>query len=163
MCLVIVRDYTCAMKIIPRSALRITTAAAVAACAATAACLNRPAAQSPLRIALSFPAAAGDKPLDGRMLLFLSTSDKQEPRFQIGDNDATQQVFGVDVEGLRPGQEAVIDGSQLGYPTASLSSVPAGEYWVQGLLHVYETFRRSDGHTVKLPPDRGEGQQWTSA
>src|SRR5438270_3397813 len=108
------------MNIIARS-LRITIAVAVAASAAeTAACLNRPAAQSPLRIALSF-AAAGDQPVDGRMLLFLSTSDKEEPRFQIGDNDATQQVFGVDVEGLKPGQEAMIDGSQLGYPTASLS------------------------------------------
>ncbi|HEY2906312.1 MAG TPA: hypothetical protein VGJ29_10475 [Vicinamibacterales bacterium] len=152
------------MNIIARSALRITMAAAVAACAAgTAACLNRPAAQSPFRIALSFAPSVSDKPLDGRMLLFLSTSEKPEPRFQIGDNDATQQVFGVDVEGLAPGREAIIDGSQLGYPIASLSSIPPGEYWVQGLLHVYETFRRSDGHTVKLPADRGEGQQWASA
>ena len=38
-----------------------------------------------------------------------------------------------------------------------------GEYTVQALLHVYETFRRSDGHVVKLPPDRGEGQQWQTA
>ena len=152
------------MKNAWRSALRITAAAAVAACAGgTAACLDRPAAQSPLRFALSFAAAVGDKPLDGRMLLFLSTDNKQEPRFEIGDNDATQQVFGVDVEGLKPGQEATFDGRQLGYPVASLSSVPPGEYWVQGLLHVYETFQRSDGHTVKLPADRGEGQQWASA
>ena len=34
---------------------------------------------------------------------------------------------------------------------------------VQALLHRYETFRRSDGHTVKLPMDRGEGQQWNRA
>ena len=33
---------------------------------------------------------------------------------------------------------------------------------MQGLLHVYETFTRGDGHTVKLPPDRGEGQQWAT-
>jgi hypothetical protein len=29
-------------------------------------------------------------------------------------------------------------------------------------LNRYQTFRRGDGHTVKLPPDRGEGQQWNS-
>jgi len=34
---------------------------------------------------------------------------------------------------------------------------------VQGLLHKYETFQRSDGHVVKLPMDRGEGQQWNKA
>jgi hypothetical protein len=31
------------------------------------------------------------------------------------------------------------------------------------LLHRYETFKRADGHTVKLPMDRGEGQQWSRA
>jgi hypothetical protein len=31
---------------------------------------------------------------------------------------------------------------------------------VQALLNRYETFDLSTGHTVKLPPDRGEGQQW---
>ena len=34
---------------------------------------------------------------------------------------------------------------------------------MQALLHRYETFRRADGHTVKLPMDRGEGQQWNRA
>ena len=34
---------------------------------------------------------------------------------------------------------------------------------MQALLHKYETFRLATGHTVKLPMDRGEGQQWNSA
>ena len=34
---------------------------------------------------------------------------------------------------------------------------------MQVLLHRYETFTRADGHTVKLPMDRGEGQQWNRA
>ena len=38
-----------------------------------------------------------------------------------------------------------------------------GKYWVQAVLHKYETFHRADGHTVKLPMDRGEGQQWNKA
>ena len=41
--------------------------------------------------------------------------------------------------------------------------LPPGEYTVQALLHKYETFRLATGHTVKLPMDRGEGQQWQSA
>ena len=51
----------------------------------------------------------------------------------------------------------------LGYPVASLSQIKAGDYWVQGLLHVYTTYHRADGHVVKLPADRGEGQQWNLA
>ncbi len=51
----------------------------------------------------------------------------------------------------------------LGYPIKSLAEVPAGEYWVQALLHKYETFHLKNGHTVKLPMDRGEGQQWNQA
>jgi hypothetical protein len=34
---------------------------------------------------------------------------------------------------------------------------------VQVGLHRYETFHRADGHTVKLPMDRGEGQHWNLA
>src|SRR4030095_13316770 len=62
-----------------------------------------------------------------------------------------------------PGNPAIIDRSALGYPLESLSAVPPGEYFVQALLHRYETFHRADGHVVKLPMDRGEGQQWNVA
>ena len=34
---------------------------------------------------------------------------------------------------------------------------------MQALIHKYETFKRADGHTVKMPMDRGEGQQWARA
>ena len=62
-----------------------------------------------------------------------------------------------------PNDEAIVDASAFGYPVRSLAEIPPGEYWVQALLHRYETFKRSDGHTVKLPMDRGEGQQWSRA
>ncbi len=119
-------------------------------------------AQTP-KFEISFPKAHYEKALDGRMLLLISTNDEREPRFQLADGPHTQQAFGVDVDGLQPGAPAVIDGSAFGYPVQNLTDLPAGEYWVQGLLHIYETFRRSDGHTVKLPMDRGEGQQWNRA
>ena len=116
-----------------------------------------------MRFVVTFPAALSDVPLDGRLLLLISSRESGEPRFQISDSPTTQLVFGIDVEGWRPGQEAVIDADALGYPRDSLADIPAGTYTVQALLHKYETFRRSDGHVVKLPMDRGEGQQWSRA
>ena len=113
--------------------------------------------------AISFPATSSREPLDGRLLLLVSRDNSKEPRFQINEDLNTQQVFGVDVDGLKPGQEATVDASAFGYPLVSLANLKPGEYWVQALLHVYETFKRADGHTVKLPMDRGEGQQWNSA
>ncbi len=41
--------------------------------------------------------------------------------------------------------------------------MPAGDYYVQAVLNIYQTFHRSNGTTVKLAPDRGEGQHWNLA
>jgi hypothetical protein len=107
---------------------------------------------------------ADGAPQDGRLLLLFSTDKTAEPRFQISDTSLnSQQVFAIDVDGWKTGQEAVVPSDVLGYPLERLSEVPAGTYQVQALLHRYETFHRSDGHVVKLPPDRGEGQQWSKA
>lgn len=114
----------------------------------------------PLRFGLSFPEERSREAQDGRMLLLISSDETAEPRFQINDSVNTQLVFGIDVENLEPGKEALIDSDVFGYPLNSTSKIPAGEYWVQGLLNRYETFHRADGHVVKLPPDKGEGQQW---
>jgi hypothetical protein len=112
---------------------------------------------------VSFPKTRSDKPLDGRILLILSTDASEEPRMQINDTPKTQIIFGIDVDGMMPGQARVVDASAAGYPVKSLRDVPPGEYFVQAVLHRYETFHRADGHTVKLPMDRGEGQHWNIA
>jgi hypothetical protein len=116
-----------------------------------------------LRFSVSFPVEKSSAPLDGRLLLLVSKNNTREPRLQISEDLTTQQVFGMDVEGWKPDDEAIVDGKAFGYPVRSLTEIPPGEYWVQALLHRYETFKRSDGHTVKLPMDRGEGQQWSRA
>jgi hypothetical protein len=100
---------------------------------------------------------------DGRLLLLVSRDTGAEPRFQISDGASTQQAFGLDVEGWKGAEPAAFDASVPGYPLESLRDLPPGEYTVQALLHKYETFHRADGHTVKLPMDRGEGQQWNRA
>jgi len=118
---------------------------------------------APIKFGISFSSEINPEALDGRILLLLSTNDSTEPRFQINDGPDTQMIFGIDINGLSPGEEAFFDAGVLGYPLKSLADIPAGEYFVQGLLHIYETFNRADGHVVKLPMDRGEGQHWNQA
>lgn len=117
----------------------------------------------PPRFTVRYDAGKDPGPLDGRLLLMLSTDEGDEPRFQLADGPNTQLVFGIEVDGWKPGVDAVFDAGVLGYPLDSLRDVPAGTYRVQALLHKYETFQRADGHTVKLPMDRGEGQVWNRA
>jgi hypothetical protein len=112
---------------------------------------------------ISFPEELSEQSLDGRLLLMISNNDQAEPRFQISDGTDTQLIFGINVENQKPEQEAVIDSDVFGYPLESLADIPEGEYFVQALLHTYETFNRSDGHTVKLPMDNGEGQRWNQS
>jgi hypothetical protein len=121
------------------------------------------ASQTDARFSISFTKAHGAQPIDGRLLLLLSNDPSAEPRMQISPSPRTQMVFGMDVEAMRPGQSVIVDDSAFGYPVRHLRDVPAGEYYVQALLHRYETFHRADGHTVKLPMDRGEGQHWNLA
>jgi Putative esterase len=114
-----------------------------------------------LRFEISFSPTLNSQALDGRLMLGLSKDDKEEPRFQLQEEEAkSQQFFAVDVEGLAPGKAALIDVTALGFPIPSTADLPAGDYYVQAVLNIYETFRRADGHTLKLPPDMGEGQQW---
>ncbi len=101
--------------------------------------------------------------LDGRLLILMSTDASAEPRLQISDGPETQIVFGIDVENWKPGTPWTVDAKAQGWPLKRLSDLKPGEYFVQGLLHKYETFRLFDGRVLKLPMDRGEGQQWNRA
>jgi hypothetical protein len=125
--------------------------------------LNATAGKAP-EFALSIPAQRHrGQPLDGRMLLLLSTDPTAEPRMQISLSPNTQMVFGLDVDSLPPGQIVTVDDKAYGYPVKSLRDVKPGEYFVQAVFHRYQTFHRADGHTLKLPMDRGEGQHWNIA
>ena len=117
----------------------------------------------PLRFEVSYPASRSDTPLDGRLLLILSTRKDGEPRFHVAYGPEGQPVFGLDVEGWPGGAPASVGGNTIGFPVERLADIPAGTYTVQALFHRYETFKRGDGHTVKMPMDRGEGQQWNLA
>ena len=114
-------------------------------------------------ISIKLPDSLTKKPVDGRLLLVFSKNDSGEPRFQVNDNPTTQQIFGIDVESWPPNTTKTISLNAFGYPVEKLADIPSGQYNVQAVLHVYETFRRKDGHVVKLPMDRGEGQHWNLA
>jgi hypothetical protein len=102
---------------------------------------------------------------DGRIFVMLSVDDKQEPRFQIKDGPDTQLIFGMDVEDWATSKGKIVFGGEgvYGYPIEKPQDIPDGEYYVQALFHKYETFKKADGHTVKMPMDRGEGQKWNAA
>src|SRR5881392_4354184 len=94
------------------------------------------------------------------MYVFVSRGDDAEPRLQVRHESDCTPFFGVDVTALPAGTPGVIDGTTLGYPVASLKEIPAGDYYVQGLLNVYSEFHRADGHTLWLHDDQWEGQNW---
>ncbi|WP_231966530.1 hypothetical protein [Terriglobus roseus] len=107
--------------------------------------------------------ATSPGPLDGRLLLLLSNNFSAEPRTQINDSLRSQNVFGLTLDGAAPGSVVVVDDKATGYPHAHLSEVTPGTYNVQVVLNLYETFHMADGRTIKLAPDRGEGQKWNRA
>jgi hypothetical protein len=119
--------------------------------------------QSAPAFSVSFPVSQSAKPLDGRLYLLLSNDPSEEPRMQIDDTLRSQMIFGITVDGLKPGEKVTAWDSAAGYPRRSLKDVPAGDYTVQAVLDVYETFHRADGNTIKLSPDRGEGKHWNIA
>ena len=155
-----------------RIGLTLPLALSVAACGAARGGTDARAADGDAsrvpRVEVTYPASLNDGPLDGRLLLMFYPEGGPEPRFTLSDGPNTGYVFGVDVEDWAPGQPAVMPshetvttgGSAWGYPVRSLAELPAGRYRVQALINVYETFELADGRVLKLPPDRGEGQQW---
>jgi enterochelin esterase-like enzyme len=113
-----------------------------------------------LRIEITFTSTLSPKSVDGHIMLGITTDRSSEPRFQLREEEASSaQFFGLDVDAWNFNTPAVIDASTPGYPIATLDQLPPGDYYVQAVLNIYETFYRG-GHAIKLPPDMGEGQQW---
>ena len=110
---------------------------------------------------VSFPAAKSNTAVDGRVILMLSRDFSREPRSHVEPNEplASPYLFGLTVDTLAPGAKALLDDTAFGWPATHLSAIPAGDYFVQAVLNRYEVFHLADGRTLKLPPDKGEGQQ----
>ena len=124
------------------------------------ACKNEHNSVSNTSIRISVDPSISQENLQGRLLLMFSNNDEKEPRFQINDGLQTQLIFGMNVENLNSSKSQLFDQEAFGYPISNLKDIKPGTYYVQALLHVYEDFKLSSGHIVKLPMDNGEGQKW---
>jgi hypothetical protein len=111
-------------------------------------------------ISVTWDESLSDEAQDGRLLLLISKSDSSEPRFQIKDGHDTQQVYGMDVANWKAGATLKFDKNIFGYPIERIADLPEGDYSVQVVLNRYKDYNLSTGHTVSLPPEMGEGQQW---
>lgn len=109
---------------------------------------------------VTIPSTAAKGPFDGRVILILTPDGSTEPRKQVAPGVKAAQIFGVTVDGLKAGQSAEIDTRTFGFPKENLNQVPAGRYYVQAMLHRYDTYHLGNGKTVKLPAARGAGQNW---
>ncbi len=114
-------------------------------------------------VRLSFPASTHAGPITGRAFVFIARTDKTEPRRQSGSSRESEPFFGVDVAALTPGELVTFDTSVPGFPVPSLDRLPAGDYFVQGMILPYTQFARADGHTIWAHMDAGEGQRFNSA
>ena len=101
--------------------------------------------------------------IDGRLILLIAKDIDSEPRFQLRDDAKTCQAFGMDINEWKAETPISFATNAFGYPVQNMEELPAGEYYAQVIFHKYETFNRADGKVVKLPMDRGEGQQWNRA
>src|SRR5262245_39519755 len=149
-----------------RVVLRSLAAASIAlvlGCASGSSGAAPPTRATPLRFEVRLAPGVIDGPGTGRLILILDTHEKGEPREHVNDVDRTAQIFGIDVRDLGPGKSAAFEGDVLGYPITRLAGLPSGPVRIQAVLHRYETYRRSDGRVLELPPDHGEGQQWSIA
>ena len=109
---------------------------------------------------VTLPASVKDAPVDGRVLVILAAKPDPQPREQVKADYDSAQIFGVTVDGLKPGGSTTVGNGVLGFPTIDLKDVPAGRYTVQAVLHRYDTYHLGNGKTVKLPAPRGAGQNW---
>jgi hypothetical protein len=112
------------------------------------------------RFTVSYPAGMSGEPLTGRLLLIVAPVSEQEPRQMVNWDQDAVPFFGIDVANWKSGEKKIVDGKAFGFPIRSIDDLPAGDYRVQAVLNRYETFVRSDGQRLELPPDQGEGQVW---
>lgn len=115
---------------------------------------------APPRFEITFPAAAHAGPITGRLVLVIAKAAQPELRLAISPRGPA--IFAIDIDQLAPNKAAVIDETSLGYPM-TLSALPAGDYFAQAVISVYEQVHRADGKTLWLPMNDGNIEFFSNA
>ena len=113
---------------------------------------------------LRFEVASSSSSTSGRLFIVISRTEQPEPRTMIGEAgpDAIP-VLARDVRDVGPGRPATIDRNAATFPIENLDVLPAGDYYVQALLHSNIDLksldapgnRYSEVRRVHLDPRRG--------
>ena len=119
-----------------------------------------PAAAITPRFEISFSRTAHAGPITGRLVLFISKTNQAEPRLLLQPRGPA--IFAIDVDQLKPDQPAIIDEKALGYPF-NLNDLPAGDYYAQAVINVYEQVRRADGKTIWVHLNDGRVEFFNNA
>jgi hypothetical protein len=107
-----------------------------------------------IRLEVTLPNSEPGKPINGRIFLFLSSTNEPEPRSH------SKSLFGKDIRDVPAGTRIILDDTLRGDPEATLRDLAPGDYHIQALLNVYTEFKRSDGHTIWAHMDQWEGQDF---
>jgi hypothetical protein len=91
-------------------------------------------AGSNLVFAVTYAPELSQVPLRGRFYLIVSRIRNPEPRTQVAAGAAQPYVFAHDVGAWRPGTSFELTDADGGAPLPSIAHIPAGYYWVQGVL-----------------------------
>ena len=82
---------------------------------------------------------AGSVPRDGRLIVVVSKEMQGEPRFQVAWGLGTQQIFGKDVDGWKPGDAVEMGADTPGAPLRTLADLLPAPH-VQAVLNVTRRF-----------------------
>ncbi len=117
-----------------------------------------PLAQSGPRIEVTIAQGARTEATTGMVYVAISRDNTRTPIEQASPTGAP--LFSKYIDAMRAGTPVPFGAADRGHPLASLSDLPAGEYWMQPFVNVYTRFPRADGKTVWLHMDQWEGQNW---
>ena len=102
-----------------------------------------PAAE-PLQFRVQLDKKSADKPITGRLYVFLSKRTAREPRFGPSWFNP-EPFFAIEVRAMKPGETRTVGASADACPV-KLSKLPKGEYRVQALLdHDFYTSHHGRG------------------
>jgi hypothetical protein len=132
----------------------------LASAAASSACTGSRGSAGGPRVEVTADSAVAKEPRTGRMFVFFSPDSTREPRLEAGSYIASIPFFGADIEQWRSDTATLLDAHSVGYPYATLDSLPAGDYYVQAMLEPYTRFARADGHVIWVHNDQWEGQRF---